>query len=105
MLRIIGATKRLHAGKGAYRGLGVIAHAALVVIDDMANAGDGFFDLEQLVDLLLIFDNRKINFGVFQHKRHVGGRRILIQRHGDATQGLGSRHGPIKTGPVVADYG
>jgi hypothetical protein len=60
---------------------------------------------EQLVDLLLVFDNGVMDFGVFQHVGHVGGRSVLVQRHRHAAQALRGQHGPVQARPVVADDG
>ena len=61
-------------------------------------------DFQQLVDLLLVFDDGKADFGVLEHEGHFGRHGILVERHGHAAQGLRSHHGPVQARPVVADH-
>ena len=60
-------------------------------------------DLEQLVDLLLIFDDRQLDAGVVADKRHFSGTGILVHRHRDRAQRLHRDHGGVQTRPVLAD--
>ena len=62
-------------------------------------------DFEQLVDLLLVFDDGKADIGVLEHERHFGRHGVLVERHRHAAQGLRRHHGPVQARPVVADDG
>jgi hypothetical protein len=46
-------------------------------------------DLKHLVDLLLILDHDETDAGILQHKQHLVGHSILIERHRHAAQALG----------------
>ena len=84
-------------------GLGVVPHAARVVIDDVFERRQLIPDLEQLVDLLLILDDGETDAGILQHEQHLGGDRILVQRHRHAAERLGGAHHHVQMRPVVAD--
>ena len=86
-------------------GLGVVAHAARVVIDDMLERRQLILDLEQFVNLLLILDDGETDAGVLHHEEHFGGDRILVQRHRHAAERLGGAHHHVQMRPVVADDG
>ena len=105
MFAVIGPAQHLQRGKGHQLGLAVMAHAAFVVIGDVGDVRVQGLEFEQLVDLLLVFDDGVADFRILQHVGHVGGRRVLVQRHRHAAQALRGQHGPVQAGTVVADDG
>ena len=81
----------------------VAAQAARVFEDDVFDLGACFARLQQLVDLLLIFHNRKANVGIVKDVHHFGRNRVLIHRHRHTTQRLRSGESHVQTGSVVAN--
>ena len=65
--------------------------------------GDRLADLEQLVDLLLILDDGELDFRVVEDESHLGGDRVLVHRHRDATEALHRDHREVQPRPVLAD--
>src|SRR5437762_10024924 len=63
------------------RRMRIVAQAARVVVIDVLQAGATGQDLEQLVDLLLVFGERMAHFGVLDGKSHLGGDRVLVKRY------------------------
>ena len=102
MFAVVGPAQHLQGGKGRQLRLAVMAHAPFIVVGDVRIQR---FQFEQLVDLLLVFDDGVADFRILQHIGHVGGRRVLIQWHGHAAQALRGQHGPVQAGTVVADDG
>ncbi|MNS93657.1 hypothetical protein D3C72_1278420 [compost metagenome] len=102
---VIGPAQRLQGGKGRQLRLAVMAHAAFIVIGDVGDVRIQGLEFEQLVDLLLVFDDGVADFRILQHVGHVGGRCVLVQWHGHAAQALRGQHGPVQAGTVVADDG
>ena len=86
-------------------GLGVVAHAPRIVIDDVFERRQLILDFEQFVDLLLIFGQGEADACILQHEEHFGADRILIQGHRHATEALHGGHHHVQTGAVVADDG
>ena len=90
------------------RGVGhqalVVAEPARIVVDDDAKRRHLLLDLQQLVDLLLVFGQRETRAGMLDDVGELLGHRILIDRHRHAAQRLGRTHRPIEPGPVVADH-
>ena len=103
--QVVGAADFLQPGQRHQLRLGIVAHAARIVEGDVPDVRVERFEFEQLVDLFLVFDHGEGDFGVFHYIRHVGRRRILVQRHRDAPQALRSQHRPVEARTVVADDG
>jgi hypothetical protein len=89
--------------EGVEKRIGVVAHAARVVIEDRLEGRQPLADLQELVDLLLVFGHGEARLGMLEHELHLGGDRILIDRDGNAAQALRRGHRPIEPRAVVAD--
>ena len=85
--------------------LRVVPHPARIVIDDVFQRADLRHDLEQLVDLLLVLDDREADAGILHHEQHLVGHRVLVERNRHPAQGLGGAHHHVKVRPIVADDG
>ena len=94
-----------HLIESLQKGLGVVPHAACIVVEDVLQAVALVLDLHQLVDLLLILDNGELDLGILQDENHFCRDSILIQRQRNAAQHLRRTHRPVETGTVVADDG
>ena len=103
--QVPGASQLLQLRQRHHAGVLVVAHAALVLVDDMAHLRAQFGQFEQLVDLLLVFHHGEGDGGVVQHVGHVGRRRVLVQRHRHAADALRRQHRPVQARTVVADDG
>src|SRR6185436_8969093 len=62
-------------------------------------------DLEQLVGLLLVLDDREADLGVLEDVGHLRGRRVLVERHRDGAQRLRRGDRAIEARAVGADHG
>ena len=60
-------------------------------------------DLQHLVGLLLVLDQREGDLRVLEDVDQLVGNRILIERHRDAADRLGGDHRCIEARPVLAD--
>ena len=80
----------------------VVAHAPVLVVDDAANRWAPRQDLEQLVDLLLVLGEDVADFRALNRRRHLIGRRILIERHRDGAQPVRRAHRCVEARPIVA---
>ena len=85
--------------------LPVVAHAAVLVVDDALDRGTARQYFEQLVDLLLVFGKDVGNFRALDRRRNLVRRRILIERHHDGAEPLRRAHRRIQARPVVAQQG
>ena len=85
--------------------LGIVAQATRVVIVDVLEVGILRSDLEQLVDLFLILDDRVFDLGIVEHEQHFLRDRVLVHRYRHAAQALGRSERPVQSRPVVADDG
>ena len=83
--------------------LRVVAQAARVVVDDVLELRAAVPDLQHLVDLLLVLDDRELDLGVVQHVDHLLGHRVLVERHRHAAERLRRGHRPVQARAVVAD--
>ena len=92
-----------HPVIGMQIGLRVMAQPARVGVDHRFEKRAALLDRDQLVDLLLVLDDRETHLGVFQDIGHLVGDRVLVDRHRNAAQCLCRRDRPIKPRPVVAD--
>ncbi len=81
----------------------VVPHAARLVVVDVPEARALRQDLEQLVDLLLVLGNRMGDFGILDGERHLGGHRVLVQRHRHRAEALCGAHRRVDPRAVVAD--
>ena len=84
-------------------GLAVIAQAARVVEPDALQLRARLAQLEHLVDLLLVFDDRERDLGVVHRKCVFGGGSVLIQRHRNGAERLRREHRRRQARPVGAD--
>ena len=78
-------------------------HAARVGEDHFFEQRAALLDLGQFVDLLLVFGHRETHLGMIEHKGHLVGDRILVDRHRHAAQRLRRGDRPIEPRPVVAN--
>ena len=78
-------------------------HAARVGEDHSFEQRAALLDLGQFVDLLLVFGHRETHLGMVEHKGHLVGDRILVDRDRNAAQSLRRGDRPIEPRPVVAD--
>ena len=85
--------------------LGVVAHAARVVIDNQFEARALRKQVKQFVDLFLVLDDCHFDFRVVEYVLHLLRDRVLIQRHGNAAEALRGCKRPVQTRPIVADDG
>ena len=83
----------------------VFPQSARVDIDNVLKLMQTLLHLDQLVDLLLILDDRKTRAAMVHHIGHLFGGAVLIERHRDCAHGLRRHHRPVEMGPVAADYG
>jgi hypothetical protein len=81
------------------------AAAPFIVIDDVGDALVALADLQQLVDLLLVFHDRERHPGMLENVAHLLGNRVLVDRHRNGTQRLRCAHREIQPRPVVANDG
>ena len=86
-------------------GLRVVPHPARIVVDDVFQRADLRHDLQQLVDLFLVLDDREADAGILHHEQHLVGHRVLVERNRHPAQGLGGAHHHVEVRPVVADDG
>ena len=84
-------------------GLRVVAQPARVGVDHRFEQRAALLDRDQLVDLLLVLDDREAHLGVLQDIGHLVGDRVLVDRHRNAAQCLRCGDRPIEPRPVVAD--
>ena len=84
-------------------GLPVMSQPARVAVDHRFEVRAALLDRDQLVDLLLVLDNRQPHLGVIEDIGHLVGDRVLVERHRNAAQCLRCRDRPIEPRPVVAD--
>ncbi len=82
--------------------LAVVAQAARVIEPDLRELRTLRPDFEQLVDLLLVFDDGEGDLGVVERENELGDRRILVQRHGNRTERLRRQHRGVQARPVLA---
>jgi hypothetical protein len=82
----------------------VVAQAAGIVKVDMGQLRALFADLQQLVDLLLVFGKGKCHVGVVDRKHAFSGHRILVQRDGHRSERLHRQHRGIQARPVGAHH-
>ncbi len=98
-----GAARLAHNVIGMEVGLRVMAQPARVAEDHGIEQLAALLDQDQLVDLLLVLDDRKAHLGVVEDEGHLLGDRILVDRHRDAAQRLRRGDRPIEARAVVAD--
>ncbi len=94
----------ISASSDARPRLVVVAQAARVVVPDARELRALRAQLEQLVDLLLVFDDREAHLGVVDREHELGGRRVLVQRHRNRAQRLRRQHRRVQARPVLAHH-
>ncbi len=90
-------------GQAHEPGLAVAAQAARIVVDQVLQVTAAGPDTQELVDLLLILDDREPRLGVLDDVLHLALDGVLIDRHGDAAERLRRHHRPVELRAVVAD--
>ena len=80
----------------------VVAHAPVLVVDDAANRWAPGQDFEQFIDLFLVLGEDVADFRALNRRRHLIGRRVLIERHRDGTQPVRRTHRCVEARPIVA---
>ena len=85
-------------------GLVVVAQAARVVEPDARDPRARGADLDHLVDLLLVLDDREGDVGIADREHVLGRGRVLVEGHRDRAQRLRRQHRRIEARPVLADH-
>ena len=83
--------------------LRIVAQAARLVVVDARQARALRQDLEQLVDLLLVFRQRVRDRRILDREGHLGRHRVLVERHRDPAKALRRAHRGVDARAVVAD--
>ena len=83
----------------------VIAQAARLVVDDVTQGGQAIGDRQDLVDLLLVLDDRDRDLGVLEHVGHLVGNRVRVDRHRHRAERLPGAHRPVEPRAVRPDDG
>ena len=86
-------------------GLDIVAQAARIVVEDVAQGRALAHDLQHLVHLFLVFDDGEPDLGILKHESHLCRNGVLVQGDRHAAKSLGRRHRPVKPGAVIADDG
>ena len=86
-------------------GVLVLAHAARIAADDVADAGDVVDQVEQLVDLLLVLGDDDPRPGIAQQVGDLLADRVLVDAERHGTHGVRRQLAPHPLRPVVADQG
>ena len=84
-------------------GLGVVAQPPRLVVPDARQPRRARANLQELVDLLLVFDDGEGHLGVLDREDELGGHRVLVQRHRHRAERLHGEHGGVQARPVLAD--
>ncbi|MCP1730525.1 hypothetical protein M2192_002642 [Bradyrhizobium elkanii USDA 61] len=82
----------------------VAVDSARFVVDNPVELRQSVGHRQDLVDLLLVLrcDHRRL--GVSENKSKLISHSIGVDRNGDCAQRLRCHHGPVKLGPIGADY-
>ena len=83
----------------------VVAQAARIVEEDVLELRILRQDIEQLVDLFLVFDDGKFDLAVVEDEKHLLGDRVLVHRHRYAAEALRCGKRPIQARAIVTDEG
>ena len=81
----------------------IIAQAAIIVINNVAQLRALLADFQDLIGLLLILNHGDANRSISEHINHFGCHRILIHRNRNGTQALGCNHARVKPRAIIAD--
>ena len=84
--------------------LKIVAQAARFVKNNVAELRALPADLQQLVNLLLVFSKRKTHVGIVDGKHAFRPHRILVERHRNRAQRLRGQHGGIQAWAVAAHH-
>ncbi len=98
---LAGCDQGLHAIESL---LLVFAQASGVVEIDVGNRRAAVTDFQHLVDLFLVFHHGKSHLCVVQREDALDRHGVLVQRHGNGTECLGSQHGGVQAWAVGADH-
>ncbi len=105
LIRVVNFSRRKKLVETVQAGLVVVTQTARVVVNDVSEFGTLIHDLQQFIDLLLVFDDGNVNAGILQHESHFLSHGILVHRHGNPAEHLGGAHRPVQARAVVADDG
>ena len=83
----------------------VVLQSARLVVNDPAKLRQPVGDGDDLVDLLLVFDDGKHHLGVRQHVGHLVGHGVGIDRHRNGAERLTGADRPIEPRAITADDG
>ena len=95
----------LQLGQRQQARLGIRAQAAGVVVDHVLQARTLGLDVQELVDLLLVFHHGEPRLRVIDDVGQLFLDRVLVERHRNAAQRLGGGDRPVELRSVVADDG
>jgi hypothetical protein len=85
--------------------LPIVAHAAILVVDDAAHGRAARQDLQQLVDLFLVLGEDVRRLGALDRRHQLFRRSVGEERRGDRAQPVRGRHRAVEARAVVADQG
>lgn len=105
VVAVPGLAQFFQLGRADQARLGILAQAARVVVNDVAQGGYGFTHLQELVHLFLVFREGKLDVGILDDEGHFLCHSILVQGNGNGAQALHSSKADVHVGAVVADEG
>ena len=92
-------------GQAHEAGLAVGAQAPRIVVHDRLEPRAAGAQCEELVDLLLVLDDREARLRVVDDVFHLLLAGVLVERHRNAAERLRGEHRPVELGAVVTDDG
>src|SRR6266478_134224 len=92
-------------GQAHEAGLAIRAQAPRIVVHDRFEPRAAGAQREELVDLLLVLDDREARLRVVDDVFHLLLDGVLVERHRYAPERLRGEHRPVELGAVVADDG
>ncbi len=99
--RFAGSLQLIH---GRQSGLVVVAQTTRVIEKDVLQLRAAFANLQQLVDLLLVFGKGETHFRIVDGEHALGRHSVLVQRNRNRAQRLHRQHGGIQPGAVGAHH-
>ena len=81
----------------------IVAHSAVISVQDSIDPGTFVLDLQHFVDLLLVFADDEPRLGVLQDVLHFLRYCVLVNRDGNRADRLCCDDRPVQSGSVVAD--
>ena len=83
--------------------LRIMAQPARLIVVDVRELRQPGHRFQELVNLLLVLDDRELDLRILEHERHLLRGRVLIERNRHATQRLHGGERPVEARAVVAD--